>query len=152
MRHFRTIAALVVMAALGGFVLWALLAPGPPSPDGRAVSDRYREIADMIDDNLHFSVHLTWAVTTDTIASVRGEIDATDIPVLVEMLADDRAAIRIGASSLLATLGEAALPALAEAARSPDWKTSMAANDALILIEMCRTNPAGTDPVACPDR
>lgn len=113
-------------------------------------SARYGEILELIDDNLHFSRHFTRAVTGETIADLRDEVTPADIPVLIEMLADEDGRARVAASGLLATLGDAALPALEAAKESPDYRVSLAAGDALNLIAECRRNPAGMNPDACP--
>jgi hypothetical protein len=47
-------------------------------------------------------------------------------------------------------LGDAALPALKAAKESPDYRASMAANDALIRLGECRSNPAVMNPDVCP--
>ena len=111
---------------------------------------RYRELRELIRDNLHFTAHLTWAVTLETIADLRNEVGPDDITVLVELLGDDDGKVRVAASGLLTTLGEPAIPALEAAKNSSDYRVSMAAADALIRLEECRTNPAGMNPDACP--
>lgn len=111
---------------------------------------RYREILELIDDNLHFTAHLTWAVTGETIADLRDRVGQADIPLLIEMMGDKDARAKIAASGLLTTLGDAALPALEAAKQSPDYRISMGASDALIRLGQCRSNPAGMNPDACP--
>lgn len=111
---------------------------------------RYREILELIDDNLHFTAHLTWAVTGETIADLREEVTPADIPILIEMLGDEDARARIAASGLLTTLGAAAVPALEAAKDSSDYRVSMGAADALIRLGECESNPAGMNPDACP--
>jgi HEAT repeat protein len=113
-------------------------------------SARYAEIMELIDDNLHFTAHFRWAVTGETIADLRDEVTPADIPVLIEMLGDEDGKARVAASGLLTTLGDAALPALEAAKESPDYRVSMGANDALIRLGECRSNPAGMNPDACP--
>jgi HEAT repeat protein len=113
-------------------------------------SARYTEILELIDDNLHFTAHFRWAVTGETIADLRDEVTPADIPVLIEKLGDEDGRARVAASGLLVTLGDAALPAVQAAKESPDYRVSLAASDALILIAECRRNPAGMNPDACP--
>jgi hypothetical protein len=111
---------------------------------------RYREILELIDDNLHFTAHLTWAVTGETIADLRDHVGPADIPLLIEMMGDEDARARIAASGLLTTLGDAAVPALEAAKGSPDYRISIGAGDALIRFGECKVNPAGMNPDACP--
>jgi hypothetical protein len=111
---------------------------------------RYNNILDLIDDNLHFTGHFRWAVTGQTIADLCGETTPTDIPILIEMLGDDDARAQIAASGLLATFGDATVPALEAAKESSDYRVSAGAYDALIRLEECVSNPAGMNPDACP--
>ncbi len=73
-----------------------------------------------------------------------------DIPVLIEMLADEEAAVGVGAAGLLATLGDKALPELTAVSRSAHARIAANAMDALRRIEVCRQNPRGIDPGLCP--
>ena len=54
------------------------------------------------------------------------------------MLDDERAAVGFGAGSLLATLGDVAIPALRRAQNSRDYSVSSRASDALGTIKRCR--------------
>src|SRR4029079_10853121 len=75
-----------------------------------AESDRYGEIRRLIKKNLHFSAHMTWAVTTHTIAAVRPQVTEADSPVLLRMLGDAENVVGIGAQHVLAALGDPAVP------------------------------------------
>ena len=111
---------------------------------------RYAEILELVDDNLHFTAHFRWAVTGETIADLRDEVTSADIPVLIEMLADEDGKARVAASGVLTTFGDAALAALEAAKESPDYRVSMGANDALIRLGECKSNPAGMNRDVCP--
>jgi len=136
---------------------WQLLAVAVtvlvvPAAAPAADRARYDEILEMIDDNLHFTAHLTWAVTAKTIAVLRDQVSTSDIPVLVEMLADEDVTAHVTAGALLATMGEAARPALEAAAASPNWQVEAEARQALQRIEDCRTSPEVMNPDVCPRR
>ena len=135
-----------VLAAICGVTACVTAAAAAQTAD----SARYGEILELIDGNLHFTTHLTWAVTGETLADLRDEVTPADVPVLIEMLGDEDARARVAASGLLTTLGDAAGPALETAKESPDYRVRMGANDALIRLGECRSNPAGMNPVACP--
>lgn len=145
MRSYMVI-VLLLLAAIGAAAYlrgWHEGGAGSGDP-------RYDEIADLIDDNLHFGRHFTWAVTVETIAEMRRHVTPADISVLIRMLGDESGTVAVAASGLLTTLGAAARPALAKAAESPDWRVSMRAHDALSTLEQCETDPARMNPDACP--
>jgi len=80
-------------------------------------SERYCELRQLIKKNLHLSAHLVMAVDSETIEAVSKEVTEKDIPVLVELLSDEDAAIQFGAGGVLERFEEKALPALQEADR-----------------------------------
>jgi hypothetical protein len=121
--------------------------------EGNALSRRSAVLRKLIVDNLHFTGHLAWAVTGETIRDSRKQVTADDVAPLIALLHDERAAVRHGASGLLAVLGEAARPALEEAARSRDHRAASVAGDALRQIEECaRTDPRLMNQDLCPAR
>jgi hypothetical protein len=108
-------------------------------------SSRYDEIACLARRNLHFSAHLTWSFNRRTVEAVMAEVGAADIPVLVELLGDERAVLRGLAGSILPELGEAGLAALQRAAQSPDPVMRRTAETALMDYEIIRSSTQGQD-------
>lgn len=145
MRTRIAVVLILLLVAGAAVYLWSRLDSGPGSGD-----PRYDEIADLIDDNLHFGRHFTWAVTGETISEMRRHVTAADIPILIRMLGDERGTNVVTAGALLAILGDAARPALERAAQSSEWRAAMEARDALSRIDQCANNPAGTNPAFCP--
>lgn len=145
LRKLMVIALLSLLVAGAGLYVFGW-------PGGKITSGdpRYDEIAELIEDNLHWGRHFTYAVTAETIADTRAHVTAADIPVLVRMPGDERGTVVAATSGLLATFGETARPALETAAESSDWRAALAARDALSTIDRCRENPAGTNPDVCP--
>lgn len=92
---------------------------------------RYVEIRRLIEKNLHFSAHLTWAVNADTIAALRREVTEVDIPVLVRLLGDEKSVVATGAALVLESFGEPAVPALEETAKTAKGKAAFRAEQAL---------------------
>lgn len=93
---------------------------------------------------------MVMAVDARTIKAVRAKINGQDIPVLLQMLGDRDYGIASAASGLLVTLGEQAVPALNDAARSENLAMASQARDALMLLERCRSEPHATNPDVCP--
>jgi hypothetical protein len=119
---------------------------GVPAEDARYAAIRKRILA-----NLHWSAHMVRAVDGRTIKSVRPFVTAADIPLLVRMLGDAEARAGFGATGLLACLGDAAVPALEEAARSREVAVSFNAASALAHLVDCRgPDREGFDPELCP--
>ena len=102
---------------------------------GSRSESRYVAIRRLIKNNLHFSAHLTFAVNTKTVEAVRKEVTETDIPVLIELLGDEENVVGIGAQLVLESFGKKALPALTEAANSPDHERAWKAKEAIRTIE-----------------
>ncbi len=144
-RRWLIVAAVILGAVVAGY--FSIRSDGP------RYGGRYDEIADMIDDNLQFGRHFTWAVNTVTIKAVRPEIAGQDIEVLVRMLADERGTVRVAAGSLLVLLGEAGESALIRAKASDDLYAGLAAQDALMHLAQCRDPTIGNlDRDVCPGR
>lgn len=114
---------------------------------------RYDEIADLIQSNLKFSRHFTWAVNTETIRAVAPSVRTEDSDVLARMLGDERGTVAVAASSLLVILGPAGETALKRAANSADYREAGRARDGLTHLAQCR-NPGvlNLDRTMCPPR
>ncbi|UCH75374.1 MAG: hypothetical protein JSU82_05895 [Rhodospirillales bacterium] len=132
----RTLASLLILSivAVFGYAIW-------PKYGICLASTRYDEIACLARRNLHFSAHMTWSFNRYTVDAAMAEIGTKDIPVLVEMLGDDRAVLSGLAGYLLAKLGPDGLAALNRAAESPDPEIRRAARSALIDYEIIRSQP-----------
>ena len=141
-RHCWTAAALIALAGLA----WLIARDTAPRHGGR-----YDVIADLVEDNLHFGRHFTWAVTADTIKDVRPRVGVADVAVLERMLIDERGTVAVAAGALLVLQGADGEAALRRAAASSDFRARMRANDALIQLESCR-DPTVTnlDRELCP--
>ncbi len=141
-RHCWIAAALIALAGLA----WFMSRDTAPRHGGR-----YDAIADLVEDNLHFGRHFTWAVTADTIKAARLRVGAADVAVLERMLADQRGTVAVVAGALLVLQGADGEAALRRAVASGDFPARMHANDALIHLEACR-DPAVTnlDRELCP--
>lgn len=144
-RRWLILAAVVLGAVVAGYFFIRT--------DGPRHGGRYDEIADIIDDNLQFGRHFTWAVNTETIKAVRPEIETQDVEVLARMLADERGTIRVAAGGLLVLLGSAGESALIRAKASDDFYARLAAQDALMHLAQCRDPTIGNlDRDVCPGR
>ncbi len=141
-RHCWIAAALLALAGLA----WFMSRDTAPRHGGR-----YDVIADLVEDNLHFGRHFTWAVTADTIKAARLRVGAADVAVLERMLADQRGTVAVAAAALLVLQGVDGEAALRRAVASGDLRARMHANDALIHLAACR-DPAVTnlDRDLCP--
>ena len=73
------------------------------------------------------------------------EVRPDDIPVLVEMLGDERGVLRSLAGNILTQLGEDGLAGLKRAAESPDHIIRYAAKSALMDYEIIRNNAPQTE-------
>lgn len=144
------LSSITVAAVLAGAWYGFGLDPEPPASLSENQGRRYAEIHRLIRKNLHFSAHMTWSVNVNTIGEARKHVGVADIPVLVAMLGDERAAVGFGAGSLLATLGDPALPALRRAQKSRDYSVSSRASDALGTIKRCRDGKSRMSPKVCP--
>ncbi len=120
------------MIAPGGLTWFIVRDTGP------RYGGRYDVIAELVEDNLHFGRHFTWAVTAETIKDVRPRVGVADVAVLERMLIDERGTVAVAAGSLLVLQGADGEAALRRAAASGDFRARMRANDALIHLESCR--------------
>jgi len=101
-------------------------------------TSRYDEIACVARRNLHFSAHFTWSFNRYTVEAVMAEVGRDDIPVLAQMLGDDRPVLRTLAGNILTQLGEDGLDSLKQAAESQDHITRRTAESALMDYEITR--------------
>ena len=128
-RHCWTAAALIALVGLA----WLIARDTAPRHGGR-----YDVIADLVEDNLHFGRHFTWAVTAETIKAARPHVGIADAAVLERMLADQRGTVAAAAAALLVLQGVDGEAALRRAVASGDFRARMHANDALIHMAACR--------------
>ncbi len=108
-------------------------------------NSRYDEIACVARRNLHFSAHFSWSFNIYTLKAVMAEVGPDDIPVLVEMLGDERGVLRSLAGNILTQLGEDGLASLKRAAESPDHIIRYAAKSAVMDYEIIRNNAPQTE-------
>ncbi len=101
-------------------------------------TSRYDEIVCLARRNLHFSAHFSWSFNRYTVEAVMAEVSRDDIPVLAEMLGDERSVLRTLAGSILTELGEDGLASLKRAAESPDQIIRRTAESALMDYEITR--------------
>ncbi len=101
-------------------------------------TSRYAEIACVARRNLHFSAHFTWSFNRYTVEAIMAEVSRDDIPVLVEMLGDERSVLRMLAGSILPKLGEDGLASLKQAVESRDHIVRRTAESALMTYEIKR--------------
>ena len=101
-------------------------------------TSRYDEIVCVARRNLHFSAHFTWSFNSYTIEAVMAEVGPDDIPVLAEMLGDERGVLRSLAGNILMQLGEEGLASLKRAAESPDRIIRDTAESALMDYKIIR--------------
>jgi hypothetical protein len=99
---------------------------------------RYDEIACLARRNLHFSAHFTWSFNRYTVEAVLADVGREDIPVLAEMLGDERTVLRSLAGNILAQLGEEGLASLKRAAESEDHVIRLTAETALMDYDITR--------------
>lgn len=112
--------------------------------------NRYAEIRGLIKRNLRVSSSPVQAADAWTIKAVRPHTTDADVPVLIEMLADEESAVGVGAAGLLAALGDKAVSEITAVSRSPHARIAANATEALRRIELCRQNPRVVDPDLCP--
>jgi hypothetical protein len=101
-------------------------------------TSRYDEIICVARRHLHFSAHFTWSFNRYTVEAVMAEVDRADIPVLAEMLGDERSVLRSLAGNILTELGEDGLASLERAAESSDPIIRRTAKSALMDHEIIR--------------
>jgi hypothetical protein len=104
---------------------------------------RYTEIRRAIRSNLHFNPHC-WcmAAEQDTITTARAIVTPLDIPTLIDLLADPRRQVQLGARGVLVRLGSDAVPALNAVVESRG-PSSFDAREALLLIDVYSKRPDG---------
>ena len=103
-------------------------------------NSRYDEIACVARRNLHFSAHFSWSFNLYTVEAVLAEVERDDIPVLAEMLGDERGVLRSLAGNILTKLGEDGLASLKRAAESPNRIIQRTAESALMDYEIIRNS------------
>jgi len=134
MKRIGRIVGMVLILSVAGLVLYEVW----PRYGICLKTSRYDEIACVARRNLHFSAHFTWSFNRSTVEAVMAEIDRDDIPVLAEMLGDERSVLRTLAGSILTELGEDGLASLKLAAESPDHIVRRTAESALMDYEIIK--------------
>lgn len=134
MRIVRILAVLLVLSIVGLVVyeVW-------PKYGLCLETSRYDEIVCVARRNLHFSAHMTWSFNRYTVEAVMAEVGPADIPVLVDMLGDERGVIRMLAGNVLADLGEDGVTGLRRAVQSRDSVVRSTAETALMDYEIIRS-------------
>lgn len=136
MKRVGPIVGLLLILSVAGLVLYEVW----PRYGICLKTSRYDEIVCVARRNLHFSAHFTWSFNRYTVAAVMAEVDRDDIPVLAEMLGDERGVLRSLAGNILAELGDHGLASLKQAAESPDPVIRRTAKSALMDYEIIRDN------------
>ena len=134
MKRVGQIVGLLLILSVAGLVLYEVW----PRYGICLKSSRYDEIVCVARRNLHFSTHFTWSFNSYTVEAVMAEVDRDDIPVLAEMLGDERSVLRSLAGRILAKLGDHGLASLKRAAESPDPVIRSTAKSALMDHEIIR--------------
>ncbi len=134
MKRVGQIVGLLLILSVAGLALYGVW----PRYGLCLTTSRYDEIVCVARRNLHFSAHFTWSFNRYTVEAVMAEIDRDDIPVLAEMLGDERGVLRSLAGSILAKLGDHGLASLKRAAESPDPIIRRTAVSALMDYEITR--------------
>jgi hypothetical protein len=130
------IVGLLLILSVAGLVLYQVW----PRYGICLTTSRYDEIVCVARRNLHFSAHFSWSFNRYTLKAVMAEVSPDDIPVLVEMLGDERGVLRSLAGNILTQLGEDGLASLKRAAESSDHIIRYAAKSALMDYEIIRDN------------
>ncbi|MDP6705120.1 MAG: hypothetical protein QF893_02155 [Alphaproteobacteria bacterium] len=141
MKRAALIVGLLLVVSVTGLVLYGIW----PKYGICREPTRYDEIACAARRNLHFSAHFTWSFNRFTVDAVTAEVGQDDIPVLAEMLGDDRAVLRMLAATVLADMGEDGLASLKRAAESADATVRHTARIALMDYEIRNANPPQRD-------
>ena len=132
-RTGQILAFLLILSAVG-LVLYAIW----PKYGICLKTSRYDEIACVARRNLHFSAHMTWSFNRLTVEAVMADVNRDDIPVLAQMLGDERSVLRTLAGNVLTGLGEDGLASLKRAAESQDPIVRRTAESALMDYEITR--------------
>jgi hypothetical protein len=141
MKRIGRIVGMVLILSVAGLVFYEVW----PRYGICLKTSRYDEIACVARRNLHFSAHFTWSFNRSTVEAVMAEIDRDDIPVLAEMLGDDRSVLRTLAGNILTELGEDGLASLKRAAESPDQVIRYTAKSALMDYEIIKGSARRSD-------
>ena len=136
MKRVGSIVGLLLILSVAGLVLYGVW----PKYGICLKTSRYDEIVCVARRNLHFSAHFSWSFNRYTVEAVMAEVSRDDIPVLAEMLGDERGVLRSLAGNILTQLGEDGLASLKRAAESPDHIIRYAAKSALMDYEIIRDN------------
>ncbi len=136
MKRVGSIVGLLLILSVAGLVLYEVW----PIYGICLKTSRYDEIVCVARRNLHFSAHFTWSFNRYTVEAVMAEVSRDDIPVLAEMLGDERGVLRSLAGNILTELGEDGLASLKRAAESPDHIIRYTAESALMDYEIIRDN------------
>ncbi len=136
MKRTGLIVGVLLILSVAGLVLYGVW----PKYGICLKTSRYDEIVCVARRNLHFSAHFTWSFNRYTVEAVMAEVSRDDIPVLAEMLGDERGVLRSLAGNILTELGEDGLASLKRAAESPDHIIRYTAESALMDYEIIRDN------------
>jgi hypothetical protein len=134
MKRVGPILAVLLILSVAGLVVYQVW----PKYGICLKNSRYDEIVCVARRNLHFSAHFSWSFNRYTVEAVMAEVDRDDIPVLTEMLGDERSVLRVLAGNILTELGEDGLASLKRAAESPDSIIRRTAESALSDYEIIR--------------
>jgi hypothetical protein len=136
MKRVGLILGVLLILSVAGLVLYGVW----PKYGICLKTSRYDEIVCVARRNLHFSAHFSWSFNRYTVEAVMAEVSRDDIPVLAEMLGDERGVLRSLAGNILTELGEDGLASLKRAAESPDNVIRYTAKSALMDYEIIRDN------------
>ncbi len=134
MKRIGLIVGLLLILSVAGVVVYQVW----PKYGICLKTSRYDEIVCVARRNLHFSAHFSWSFNLYTVEAVMAEVDRDDIPVLAQMLGDERAVLRTLAGNILTNLGEDGLASLKRAAESPDPIIRRTAKSALMDYEIIK--------------
>ena len=136
MKRIGLIVGVVLILSVAGLVVYQVW----PKYGICLKTSRYDEIVCVARRNLHFSAHFSWSFNRYTVEAVMAEVSRDDIPVLAEMLGDERGVLRSLAGNILTELGADGLASLKRAAESPDHVIRYTAKSALMDYEIIRDN------------
>ena len=134
MKRVGSIVGLLLILSVAGLVLYGVW----PKYGICLKTSRYDEIVCVARRNLHFSAHFTWSFNRYTVEAVMAQVNRDDLPVLAEMLGDERSVLRSLAGNILTQMGEDGLGSLKRAAESPDHIIRRTAESALMDYEIIR--------------
>ncbi len=134
MKRIGLIVGVLLVSSVAGLVLYQIW----PKYGICLETTRYDEIVCVARRNLHFSAHFSWSFNTVTVEAVMAEVRRDDIPVLVDMLGDERIVLRALAGNILTKFGEDGLASLKRAAESEDHIIRYTAKSALMDYEIVR--------------